>query len=95
MMVCSPRKRSKRDENMGVIETEEETMKENMKALMQKVSYSLAIAICELALGVLLLLSPSGFTSALFVVLAILLIVLGIISIINYIRLPREDSAKT
>ncbi len=70
-------------------------MKENMKALMRKISYSLAIAIAEAALGVLLLVSPAGLTSALLAALAVVLIAAGALSIFNYIRLPKEDSAKT
>ncbi len=70
-------------------------MKENMKALMRKISYSLAIAVAELALGVLLLVSPGGFTAVLFTVVATVLIAAGVLSIVNYFRLPKEDSAKT
>ena len=66
-----------------------------MKSLLQKVSVSLILAVCELALGLLLLINPVSLTSAVIIGMGVLLMVLGTFHLIHYIRLPLEEAVKT
>ncbi len=47
----------------------------------------------ELLVGIVLLIHPEKFTTAIIIVLGIALMVMGIISIVKYFRLPAEDAA--
>jgi len=66
-----------------------------MKNLTKKTSISLILAVCELLLGLLLLTNPVGLTSVVIIVLGALLILLGAYDLFQYIRLPKEEAAKT
>ena len=66
-----------------------------MKDWIRKISVSLLLAACEIALGLLLLINPVGLTSMVIILLGILLLLLGGYHLYRYIRLPREDAAKT
>ena len=50
----------------------------------------LIYCICELAVGVLLLIDPIAFTSAIVRILGIVLCVFGVLNIMNYFRLAPE-----
>lgn len=54
----------------------------------------LILALCELILGVVLLINPVGFTSAIIIILGILLFVAGILSTIRYFKETPEEAAK-
>ena len=49
-----------------------------MKDLVKRISISLALAVGEFALALLLLIAPRGFTAAVIVILGVTLIVTGI-----------------
>ena len=66
-----------------------------MKDTIKKISVSLALAVCELLLGILLLTNPVGLTSVVIVVLGVAFIALGGLQIFRYIRLPLQDAVKT
>lgn len=66
-----------------------------MKDWIRKISVSLMLAIGELLLGLLLLISPVELTSVVIIVLGALLTLLGCWHIFLYIRLQREEAAKT
>ena len=66
-----------------------------MKDTIKKISVSLALAVCELLLGILLLVNPVGLTSGVIIVLGIGLIAMGAMQIYRYIRLPLQDAVKT
>ena len=66
-----------------------------MKELVKKISVSLMLAACELLLGILLLVNPMGLTSFVIIALGVLLLLLGALHLFQYIRLPREEAAKT
>lgn len=51
-----------------------------------EVFISIIMALCELILGVLLLINPIGFTSLVFIILGIVLAIMGITEIIVYFR---------
>lgn len=64
---------------------------------MQKLKNNLGsfiVALCEIACGVLLLINPIGFTSAIIIGVGIVLLVAGAISIINYFRADPYDAVK-
>ncbi len=52
------------------------------------------VALCEIACGVLLLISPIGFTSAIIIGVGAVILVAGVISVINYFRADPYDAAK-
>ncbi len=54
----------------------------------------LIVAICEIACGVLLLINPIGFSSAIIIGVGIVMFVAGVISTINYFRSDPYDAAK-
>ena len=66
-----------------------------MKEWIKKISVSLMLAVCELLLGILLLVNPMGLTSFVIIALGVLLLLLGVLHLFQYIRLPREEAAKT
>ncbi len=66
-----------------------------MKDKIKKISVSLFLAVGELVLGLLLLIDPVGLTSAVIIGAGVLLLLAGAYSLYLYIRLPREDAAKT
>ncbi len=66
-----------------------------MKEWIKKISVSLMLAVCELLLGILLLVNPVGLTSFVIVALGVLLLLLGALHLFQYIRLTREDAAET
>lgn len=47
---------------------------------------TIIMALCELAVGVLLLINPIGFTAGIFIVLGIVLLAMGLLEIISYFR---------
>lgn len=66
-----------------------------MKDWIKKLSVSLLLAAGELILGLLLLINPMGLTTFVIVALGIVGILLGAYHLYHYIRLPREEAAKT
>ena len=66
-----------------------------MKEWIKKISVSLMLAVCELLLGILLLINSVELTSFVIVALGVLLLLLGALHLFQYIRLPREDAAET
>ncbi len=52
------------------------------------------VALCEIACGVLLLISPIGFTSAIIIGVGAVILAAGVISVINYFRADPYDAAK-
>ena len=66
-----------------------------MKDWIKKISVSLMMAAGELALGLLLLINPVGLTAAVVIALGIILVLLGAYNLFRYIRLSREEAAKT
>ena len=66
-----------------------------MKNWTRKISVSLMLAVCELLLGILLLVNPVGLTSFVITALGVIVLILGALHLYQYIRLPREEAAKT
>ena len=66
-----------------------------MKEWVQKISVILVLAACELLLGILLLVNPVGLTGFVIMALGVLLMILGVINLFQYIRLPLAEAAKT
>ena len=66
-----------------------------MKNWTRKISVSLMLAVCELLLGILLLVNPVGLTSFVITALGVIVLLLGALHLYQYIRLPREEAAKT
>ena len=62
---------------------------------LKKISMSLLLAACELLLGITLLSNPAGLASMVISGCGVLLFADGVLNIIQYIRLPREEAAKT
>lgn len=60
--------------------------------IMSKVN-NIVLALCEIAIGILLLIDPVGFTSAIFIFLGIVMVVLGIAAVIQYFREAPEKAA--
>lgn len=54
----------------------------------------LILALCELVMGVVLLINPVGFTTAIITILGILLLVAGIVSVLRYFKLEPEVAAQ-
>ena len=50
-----------------------------MKQWIRKISISLALAVAEMALGILLLINPMGLASMVMIALGILLVLLGLV----------------
>ena len=66
-----------------------------MRNFVKKISATLLLAVAQLALGILLLVSPEGFTMAVIVTVGILFVVSGLLSIVGYLRLPKEEAMLT
>ena len=66
-----------------------------MKNWTRKISISLMLAVFELLLGILLLVNPVGLTSFVITALGVIVLLLGVLHLYRYIRLPREEAAKT
>ena len=66
-----------------------------MKNWTRKISVSLMLAVCELLLGILLLVNPVGLTSFVITALGVIVLLLGVLHLYRYIRLPREEAAQT
>ena len=66
-----------------------------MRNVLKKISATLLLALAEVALGILLLVSPEGFTMAVIVAVGILFVISGLVSIVEYIRLPKEEAMQT
>lgn len=66
-----------------------------MKDGIKKVSVSVILAVCELLLGLLLLINPVGLVSVAIIAIGIILILLGVLNLYKYCRLPKEEAAKT
>ncbi|MBR0217508.1 MAG: DUF308 domain-containing protein [Clostridia bacterium] len=66
-----------------------------MKDWIRKISVTLALAILELLLGILLLCNPVGFSSLVIVAAGLLLALIGAYHLYGYIRMSREEAAKT
>ena len=66
-----------------------------MRNALKKISATLLLSVGEVALGILLLVSPEGFTMAVVVAVGILFVVSGLLSIIGYLRLPKEEAMLT
>ncbi len=54
---------------------------------------SILISILEIAVGVLLMINPLGFTSGIIIILGSVLVVIGLICIINYFRSCPDEAA--
>lgn len=64
-----------------------------MKGKSLKIS-KLILALCELVIGVLLLINPIGFTKAVIVIFGVLLLLAGTASILGYFRQLPEEAAR-
>ncbi len=60
------------------------TIKENLG--------NLILGLCELIVGILLLVEPIQYTSGIIIVAGIVLIILGVISAISHFRIPPQDA---
>ncbi|MGM9614766.1 MAG: glycoside hydrolase family 2 TIM barrel-domain containing protein [Oscillospiraceae bacterium] len=60
----------------------------------QEILYKILACVLEALVGVLLLVKPVGFTSAILVGAGILLVVYGLIELVRYFRMPVEEAAK-
>lgn len=54
---------------------------------------SLILCLCELVVGVLLFVSPVGFTSAIIMILGAVLVVVGVVDVVNYFRAAPLEAA--
>lgn len=66
-----------------------------MKDWMKKISVSVVLAVCELLLGLSMLIDPTGLASIVIIVTGVLLILLGGLHLYQYMRLPKEEAAQT
>ncbi|MCR5004994.1 MAG: DUF308 domain-containing protein [Clostridiales bacterium] len=66
-----------------------------MREFLKKISATLLLAVAEIALGILLLISPSGFTMAVVIAVNIILIISGLVNVVEYLRLPKEEAMQT
>ncbi len=55
---------------------------------------NLLMSLCELVIGILLLINPTGFTSSVIVVVGAVLLLRGILSVISYFRTNAEEAAR-
>ena len=55
---------------------------------------TLLSAVLEIVIGVLLLINPQGFTSAIIILLGVMLIAAGLMSIVRYFMLKPEEAAR-
>ncbi len=66
-----------------------------MKEWMKKISVSLMMALCELLLGLLLLIDAAGLAGVVILASGVLLMLLGAWNLYRYVRLTKEEAAKT
>ncbi|MCD8254014.1 MAG: DUF308 domain-containing protein [Oscillospiraceae bacterium] len=64
-----------------------------MKKLKNNLS-NLLICLCEIVVGVLLLINPIGYTSGIIIIFGIFLALNGIISVISHFRISAEDAVR-
>lgn len=64
-----------------------------LKKFLEKTS-SFALCLAEIVIGVLLLISPVGFTSGIIIGVGAVLLVMGLISIVHYFRSAPAEAAK-
>ncbi|MCC8063569.1 MAG: DUF308 domain-containing protein [Clostridiales bacterium] len=64
-----------------------------MKNLKENLS-NLIMSLCELVIGILLLMDPVGYTTGVITVVGAVLVVLGIISAVSHFRLPPEEAMR-
>lgn len=62
---------------------------------MKKMPVSLILLICEVVLGIFLLVNPVGLSGAILILLGIAAILVGALNVLQYIRLPQEQAAGT
>ena len=55
----------------------------------------LLMAALEVIVGILLMVNPVGFTAGIIIAIGVFVTVMGVISIVRYIRTPAENAAKT
>lgn len=61
---------------------------------MKEILLDIVVCLCELAVGILLLVNPEAFTSAIAIGAGILLLILGVFWVIRYFVKSAEDAAK-
>lgn len=54
----------------------------------------IALSLCEIIIGILLLINPVGFTSAIIIAAGVMLLALGAVSVIRYFRQSPAEAAK-
>ena len=52
------------------------------------------MCLCEILVGVLLLINPVGFTATIIVGLGWLLLIMGVVAVVGYFRMPAIEAAK-
>ncbi|MCD8197072.1 MAG: DUF308 domain-containing protein [Lachnospiraceae bacterium] len=55
---------------------------------------NLLTSLCELIIGILLLINPTGFTSFVIIVIGVVLLLRGILNVISYFRTNPEEAAR-
>ncbi len=55
---------------------------------------NLLMSLCELVIGILLLINPTGFTSSVIIVIGVVLLLRGILNVISYFRTNSEEAAR-
>ncbi len=53
---------------------------------------NLVMSLCEIVIGVLLLINPIGYTTGILIVLGVVLALAGLVSVIAYFRQPPEEA---
>ncbi|MCC8042889.1 MAG: DUF308 domain-containing protein [Oscillospiraceae bacterium] len=64
-----------------------------MKFLKENIT-NLVICLCEIVIGIVLIVNPVGFTSGVIIAMGIFLLILGIANAIGYFRTPPEVAAR-
>ena len=54
---------------------------------------SIVLALCEIVVGILLLVNPVGFTTGIIIFLGIVLLIMGLVSTVQYFRMEPEEAA--
>ncbi len=60
----------------------------------RKSTVSLLMSILEVAVGILLLINPVGFTTGIIVTIGLVLLILGVAHVVGYFRTEPEEAAK-
>ncbi len=66
--------------------------KEVFMTFLKKNSVNLLIGLCELALGILLLINPTGFTAGIIIAFGVICLIVGIVQIVFYWRKPFAEA---